>query len=225
MTRKLGLACACGLVGVFLLCSQVPAPAQTKGDAKQIQQLKNTIADRDQQIAKTKADFDAYKKKNPGATKLQKDLDKTNQSIKDKDALIASLQAKDPSKEITSLRQQLKDLNAMKKAPFVHTVILTLKKDDDAQVKRVYDEAGKTLAKIDGVRGIWIGKPAANGTPELAKNGYKIGVVVLLDSADALKTFLDDDLNKQFNDKMADYWDRPVVYDFLRDLEKKDDAK
>ena len=211
MIRKLALACACGLVGVLVWHSQ--APTQTKTDqTKQIQQHKNTISERDQQITKLKADFDAYKKKNPGATKLQKDLDKANQSIKDKDTLIASLQANDSSKEITSLRRQLKDLTALKKAPFVHTIILKLKKDDDAQVKKVYDEAGKTLAKIDSVRGIWIGKPAANGPPD-----YQIGVVVLLDDADALQKFLDDSLHKQFNDKMAKDWERPVVYDIQRD--------
>jgi predicted RNase H-like nuclease (RuvC/YqgF family) len=229
----------CALAGALLLIQQSPSEAQGKKDelAKQVQQLKKTIQDRDSQITrldgqiqKLRTDYDAYKRKNPGATKLQKDLDKANQTIKDKNAQIATLQQSSPQstkdlvKENDDLRRRLRDLEAIKKAPFVHSVILKLKKDDDDQTKTVFEEANKTLAKIDGVRGVWIGKPAENGTPELAQKGYRIGVVVLLDDADALQKFLDDPLHKQFNDKMGEYWERPVVYDFQRDpdMPKKD---
>ena len=60
---------------------------------------------------------------------------------------------------------------------------MKLKTSDDALVKQIQAEAGKTLAKIDGVRGVWIGKPAENGTPELAQRGYHLGIVVLLDDS------------------------------------------
>jgi hypothetical protein len=235
MIRKLCMAAACGLVGVMLVCSEAPIEAQGKKDdqAKQIQLLKKNVAERDQIIAKLRADFDAYKLKNPGAPKLQKDLDAARQSIKDKDAQIATLQDKSPTavadltKENSALRRRVADLGAIKKAPFVHTVILKLKKADDAQVKQVYDEVAKTLVKIDGVRNVYLGKPAENGTPALAQKGYQLGLVVLLDDADGLQKFLDDPLRKQFMDKMGDYWDRPLVYDFQRDMDepKKDDDK
>lgn len=242
MIRKLWVVSLCGLVGGVLLCGQAPIEAQAKKDdlAKQITQLKKTIADRDQHITKLegqnqklKNDLDAYKKKNPSAKQLQKDLDRANQSIKDRDQLIATLQqgaaaaTKDLAKQNESLRRRLRDLEVVKKAPFVHSVILKLKKADDDQVKTVSDEATKTFAKIDGVRAVWIGKPAENGTPELAQKGYQLGVVVLLDDAESLQKFLDDPLHKQFTDKMGEYWERPVVYDFQRDPEmpKKGDAK
>ena len=235
MFRKLCGVVFCALIGAFLLCSQTPTEAQGKKEdlVKQIQQLKKTIQDRDLQIQKSKTDFDAYKKKNPGGTKLQKDLDKANQTIKDKDATIATLQQgspqaiKDLTKENSALRQRLRDSEAVKKAPFVHSVILKLKTEDAEQAKTIYEEAGKTLAKIDGVRGVWIGKPAENGTPELAQKGYQIGLVVLLDDADSLQRYLDDPLHKQFTDKMGEYWERPVVYDFQRDADmpKKDAEK
>ena len=238
MTRNLYLAGFFLVVIVLLFYSQPRTEGQGKTDLKnENQQLKNTIAERDKTIANLRFDFNAYKKSHPGAAKLQRDLDAANQTIKDRDATITSLQDKSPTtvadltKENSALRKQVRDLQAVKKAPFVHTVILKLKKSDDDQVKKVQDEAGKTLAKIDGVRSIYVGKTAENGTPELAQKGYQLGVVVLLDDADSLQKFLDDSLHRQFMDKMGDYWERPVVYDFQRDMddpkkdEKNKDAK
>src|SRR3989442_1149431 len=99
MIRKVWLVGACGLVGMMMVCSQAPIEAQGKKDelAKQVQQLKKTLAEREQHIVKLRGDFDAYKVKNPGASKLQKDLDAARQSIKDKDAQIATLQDKSPT--------------------------------------------------------------------------------------------------------------------------------
>ena len=232
MIRKCCLAGVCGLACALLFFNQAPTPAKDKKEdlKKEVAQLKKTLADRDQQITtlqgqlqKAKDDLAAAKKKSPA--KLQKDLDAANQALKDKDDTIAALQKSDQSKDVVRLRKDLRPLEALKKAPFVHTTILKMKKMDDEQVKMVTEEAGKTLAKIDGVRGFWIGKPAENGTPELAQKGYQLGIVVVLDVADALQKFLDDPLHKQFADKMTSQWERPVVYDIQRDMDdpKKDD--
>jgi uncharacterized coiled-coil protein SlyX len=215
MIRKLCILGCCAIVATWLFCSQSPSQAQAKKDDlnKQITDLKKKVSDRDQTITQLNNKITA-------TAKTQK------QTLKDKDDLIASLQTNDLGKEVTSLRKRVKELDTLKKAPFVHTAILKLKKDDDAQVQKVYDAAGKTLAKIDGVRGLWIGKPAVDGTPELAQKGYHLGLVVLLDDADALQKYLDDPLHKQFTEKMGDYWEKPVVYDFQRDPDadkKKDD--
>ncbi|MBI1832144.1 MAG: Dabb family protein [Planctomycetes bacterium] len=237
-------SCLIGLglvIFAAILGGQAQAPAQSKDElARQVQQLKKSLAERDKHVSslqsqnqKLKQDFDAYKKKNPGSSKLQKDLDAANQSIKDKDAQIATLQDKTPkataelSREIIRLRRTIRELESATKAPLVHTVILKLKKLDDTSVKTIYDEAGKTLAKIEGVRNVWIGKPAENATPELAQKGYQLGIVVALDDADALQKFLDDPLHKQFTERMGTLWERPVVYDLQRDTDdsKKDDAK
>jgi hypothetical protein len=177
------------------------------------------------QLQKQKLEFEFYKKKNPGAPKLQKDLDKANQTIKDKEAVIATLQkptsqaTKDLTKENEALRRKIRELEAFKKAPFVHSMILKLKKEDDEQVKKTLAEADKTLARIPSVRAVWIGKPAESATPDLAQKGYQLGIVVLLDDADALQRFLDDPLHKQFNNKIGEFWERPVVYDFQREDE------
>ncbi|MSQ96442.1 MAG: hypothetical protein EXR98_18070 [Gemmataceae bacterium] len=234
MLRKLWLAGMCGIVGLMLMYSQAPIEAQGKKDelAKQVQQLKKALAESHQHFNKLKADFDFYKKKHAVSLRVQKDLDAAHQTIRDRDATIVVLQNKSPTavadltKENSALRKRVRELTAIQKAPFIHTAILRLKKADDAQVKRVYDEVAKTIAKIDGVRNVYLGKPAENGTPELAQKGYQLGVVVLLDDADALQKYLDDPLLKQFKDKMSDYWERPLIYDFQRDMdEAKKDAK
>jgi len=166
------------------------------------------------------------KKADKTTAQYKKDLDAANQAIKEKDQLIATLQSKAPtatadlSKEVIKLRKTVRELEVAKKAPFAHASILKLKKVDDEQVKKIYEEANKSLAKIAGVRSILVGRPVENGTPEFAQKGYQLGVVVLLDDADALRKYLDDPLHKQFNDKMADYWERPLVYDFQRDLDE-----
>jgi hypothetical protein len=234
MFRKHCAVNGCAVIGAFLLCQQTPIEAQGKKDdqAKQIQQLKKSLQEKENQINKLelqvhkqKLDFEYYKKKTPGAPKLQKDLDKANQTIKDKEAVIANLQkpasqaTKDLTKENEALRRKIRDLEAFKRAPFVHSVILKLKKEDAGQVKVIAAEADKTLARIPSVRAVWLGRPAEYGTPELAQKGYQLGIVVLLDDADALQRFLDDPLHKQFNDKMGEYWERPIVYDFQRDGE------
>lgn len=251
MKRKLFLIALCGFVGAILLLVQAPSDAQGKKDdlAKQIAKLQMQLKDKEQTINKLEAQIqklrlndakddgkiallnqrikqleaDAKKKPDKTATQLRKDLDAANQSITEKDQLIATLQQKSPkatadlSKENEKLRQSVRDLEAVKKAPFIHTKILKLKTSDEEQVKIVSEEAVKTIAKIDGVRGVWIGKPAEKGTPELAQTGFSIGVVILLDDQEALQKFLDDPLHKQFSDKLTDAWERPVIYDIQRD--------
>jgi len=221
------------LVIFTLIGDESRTPAQSKEDLnKQIQQLKKSLAASEKQVAKLKVELDAAKKKNVGSTKLQKDLDTANQTIKDKDAQIAALQAKTPqataelSREIIRLRRTIRELESATKAPLIHTVILKLKKLDDTSVKTISLEANKTLAKIDGVRNVWVGKPAENGTPDLSQRDYQVGIVVALDDVEALQRFLDDPLHKQFTERMGTLWERPVVYDLQRDLdEPKKDKK
>lgn len=208
MIRKLCVVFTCaGLVVGAILCSQAPMPAQAKKDdpTKQIADLKKKVSDRDATI-----------------TQLNGKVAANTASLKDKDAQIKSL-----SDQTDGMQKRLKVLEALKKAPYLHTVVLKLKKTDDAQVQRVYDEAHKTIAKIKGVRGMFIAKPADDDTPELAQKDYHLGLIVLLDSADALKTYRDDPLHQKFVDKMSDYWEKPVVYDLQRDLdaEKKSEAR
>lgn len=199
----------------------------------QIQKLKGNDAKDDAKIAqleKRVKQLEAELKGKKGektSAQWKKELDAARLTIQDRDLVIAALQDKsdksisDLSKEVVRLRKVARDFETVKKAPFVHSKILKLKKSDDEQVKLVADEVGKTLAKIEGVRGVWLGKPAELGTPELAQKGYQLGVVVLLDDELALQKFLDDPLHKQFADRMGSLWERPLVYDIQREAEEK----
>lgn len=233
---------------------QPPSEAQGKKDdlAKQVQKLQQQLKEKDQTINKLEAQIQKLKaldkqedaklqqrikqleadlKKKGGtpdknATQLRKDLDAANQTIREKDQLITTLQQKAPkatadlTKQVEALRKSVKDLEGIKNAPVIHSMILKLKKSDEAQIKRVSTEADKTLGKVAGVRGVWIGKPAETSTPEPSQQGYQLGVIVLLDDPATLQKFLDDPLHKQFIDQLADAWERPIVYDIQRDLEK-----
>lgn len=198
----------------------------------QIQKLKlegtkddGKIALLQQKIKQLEADLKGKKdgKGDKSAAQLKKDLEAAQQTIKERDQTIKTLEQKAPkavadlNRENQQLRSLLREAESVKKAPFVHTIILKSKKEDEKQILIVTEEAQKTLGMINGVRGLWIGKRAEKGTPELAQTGYQLGIVVLLDDADALTKFLDDPLHKQFNDKLGSAWERPVVYDILRD--------
>ncbi|MBI2803645.1 MAG: Dabb family protein [Planctomycetes bacterium] len=237
MIRKLAFVGMLGLISMALLSGNAPIDAQgkKKGDVnKQNQLLKKTIAERDQRIRNLEAQLQrlrventGLRKKGPGAGKLQADLNAANQKIQDQEELIDSLKKGDLSAQVAALRKKVRELGLIKNAPLVHTKILKLKKADDKEVKKIEEEAAKTLAKIEGIRAIWIARPAESPTPELAQKGYQIGVMVLLDDAEALQKFLDDPLHKQFTDRLADLWERPVVYDIQRETEdaKKKDEK
>ncbi len=139
---------------------------------------------------------------------------------KGNDKTIKDLKSKLADKEqaINGLKKTIRDLALIKNAPYVHTVVLKMKKDEDSeQIKLATNAAAKTLAKITGVRHLWIGRRAEVGSPGEMDKDYQVEVVVLFDDSDGLKKFLDDPLCKQFNDRVADYWNDPAVYDILRD--------
>jgi hypothetical protein len=104
-----------------------------------------------------------------------------------------------------------------KAAPYVHVVIFTIKKDapDDAADKLLAD-CHELLGKIPTVREIRAGKPADKST-EIAKKEYQVGLMILFDDYDGLKTYLDHKLHLQFLDRNKQYLDEKSlgVYDFI----------
>ncbi|MGE3806655.1 MAG: Dabb family protein, partial [Gemmataceae bacterium] len=77
-----------------------------------------------------------------------------------------------------------------KLAPYVHTVIFYVKKDaPKGAVDEVIADVGKLLADIPSVRGVQVGKPAAKATPEVAVEGYQVGLLCLFDDAAGLKEY------------------------------------
>lgn len=101
------------------------------------------------------------------------------------------------------------------KAPYVHSVIFYLKKDAPKdEGKALIADAHDLLAKIPSVRTIKIGPPAEKATPKVAVTDYQIGLLVLFDNYDGLKTYLDHDLHLKFVDKHMKHIEKVLVYDF-----------
>jgi hypothetical protein len=100
-------------------------------------------------------------------------------------------------------------------APYVHVVIFTIKKDaPDGTADKVIADCHELLAKIPTVRQIRAGKPADKAT-DIAKKDYQVGLTVLFDDYDGLKTYIDHKLHQEFLDRNRKYLETPLVYDFV----------
>ncbi|OAI51338.1 hypothetical protein AYO44_00580 [Planctomycetaceae bacterium SCGC AG-212-F19] len=101
-------------------------------------------------------------------------------------------------------------------APFVHTVIFYLKKDAPKdEGKALVDDATELLAKIPSVRMVKIGPPSDKTTPKVGVTDYQVGLLVLFDNADGLKTYLDHPLHVKYVEKHEKHIDKVLVYDFV----------
>jgi hypothetical protein len=119
-----------------------------------------------------------------------------------------------------SARTAAKDAapSADKAAQFVHTVIFRLKKDAPAnEVEALIADAHELLRPIPTVRDLRIGRPAEKATPDFAHKDYQVGLLVLFDDFDGLKTYLDHPMHQKYVEKHVKYvdTDKPFVYDFV----------
>jgi hypothetical protein len=102
-----------------------------------------------------------------------------------------------------------------KKAPYVHSVIFYLKKDTPpAKREAMIADCHKMLEKIPTVRGLLVGEPAEKGT-EIAVKDYSIGLLVLFDDYDGLKTYADHKDHLKFVEMYLPLCEKVVVYDFM----------
>lgn len=103
-------------------------------------------------------------------------------------------------------------------APYAHVVIFYLKPDapKNAAEEMIADAHGM-LAKIPTVRSIRIGRPAEMATPDFAKKDYQLGLLVLCDDYNGLKTYLDHPLHTKYVEKHLKHVDEKklLVYDFI----------
>jgi TolA-binding protein len=193
------------LAGASLLILLDGSPAQAQaskkgktGDARlrqTIQKLQAELSERNQRIQQ-----------------LQAQVNRLNTQLKTKKT---TKQTREQTKELQDLRKSVKDLEALKNAQYVHAIILRLKKDaPDREVVSLLTKAPKTLGKIPGVRGVWVGKPASIAS-ESAQTDFQVGVVVLFDDDTAMKRFLNDASQKKFFEGLSKFWEMPTIYDFL----------
>lgn len=104
-------------------------------------------------------------------------------------------------------------------APYVHAVIFYLKKDAPKdEAKALIADASELLAKIPTVRLVKAGVPADKATPKVAVTDYQVGLLVLFDNYDGLKTYLDHPLHTKYVEKHEKHIDKVLVYDFLNQV-------
>jgi hypothetical protein len=141
------------------------------------------------------------------------------QQIAQRDTTIALLKAPkvppDIQKQLAVLKKKALVLTAMQNAPYVHTVVLKLKKDTSGDETQSILNDLPALGAIASVRGIWFGTPATKATPDVAASNYDVALTVLFDDYNGLKSYLADSIHKKFVDKHMKYWETPVVYDYF----------
>jgi hypothetical protein len=99
--------------------------------------------------------------------------------------------------------------------PYVHSVVFYLKKDTPpAKIQAMIADCHSILGKIPSVRGLWAGRPADKGTPDLAVKDYQLGLMVLFDDYDGLKAYLDNPTHLKFVETYAPTFEKALVYDF-----------
>lgn len=193
MTRLAVCALLFGASLVLVAHRAEPVAAQTKAGQK-IETLQAELVQANQVIAALKQELNQLQATNK---KLQADQSKT---------------AKADDKSAKTLQGTI---DGYKNAGLVHVVILKLKPDSpQSEVQSLIDETYSQLAKIKTVRGVWAGKPAAKGTPDVAATDYTVALGFVFDDADGLKKYLDDPVHTKFVDKHLKKWETPVVYDF-----------
>lgn len=95
-------------------------------------------------------------------------------------------------------------------APLVHVAVFQLKSADDADelIADVHD----SLGRLPGVRHYWVGTPVKKSAPPEGVS-FHVGVVMLFDSEETLKTFLEDRSRQDFVKKHQPRVEKLQVFD------------
>lgn len=213
-------------LGCLLILALFGGPRQLanaqgkKGDdlaraRQRIDQLERQLREKEQRLDQLQAQLKRLKgddkQDDQKILQLQKQLKEKEQRL---DQLQAELKKKGTAedKELNKLRQQVKELEGVKKAVFVHVRHYRLKSGgNEEQVQALADDINKTLGKLVGVRGLWVGRPENPGNLEPK---YHLSVVVLLDGADALAELLGNPQHRKLASRLEKSCDKPTVHDF-----------
>lgn len=229
MSLKFTILLLSTLVGVPLILALPSSPLHAQAGGKmtaeekrlrqQVQLLQRELREREQRIDQLQAQLKKSKTApdNAKIRQLQQQLMERDQRITKLEADLKKgrpiAEAKtDQGKEVEETRKKLKELEALKQAKHVHTVLLRLKAGTpEDQVKALLASVPQALGKVQGVRGLWAGTLAGG---ETAKKDYHVGLILIFDDGTALRKFLDDPATKKFHEGLGKAWDTPVIYDF-----------
>jgi hypothetical protein len=97
---------------------------------------------------------------------------------------------------------------------FSHVVIFQLKKDAPSNAAEgMITDCRTMLTTIPTVRSLKVGRPSEKST-SIASKDYQVGLLVMFDDYDGLKTYLDHEKHQEFVKKHDKEFDKVLVYDF-----------
>ncbi len=102
-------------------------------------------------------------------------------------------------------------------APYVHVVIFHVKSDaPDGTPAALVKDCHELLAKIPTVRTLRVGRPAEKAT-EISKKDYQVGLMILFDNYEGLKTYIDHPKHTEFLERHGKHIDMKElkVFDFM----------
>lgn len=97
----------------------------------------------------------------------------------------------------------------------VHHVFFWLKNPGSKEDQRKLVEGVKSLAKIETIRSLHVGVPAATEKREVVDNSYAVSELIFFDDIAGQNTYQDHPIHKKFVAEYAHLWDRVIVYDSI----------
>jgi hypothetical protein len=100
---------------------------------------------------------------------------------------------------------------------YVHVVLFTMKKDTPKEtIEQVVGDCHKMLGRIEVVRTLKVGRPAAQDTPKFAKKNYDLALLIIVDDYARLKEYLDHPIHEAFVKKHEMHFDmeKLQIFDF-----------
>lgn len=97
---------------------------------------------------------------------------------------------------------------------FVHAVYFWLKPELQPAQIRQFEELAQAMAKIPGVRHLWVGKPAATNRPVIERS-YSYALIVVFDDAAAEEGYQKHPIHDTFREKCGSFWSKVQIFDSL----------
>jgi septal ring factor EnvC (AmiA/AmiB activator) len=177
---------ALALVPGLLLLGPAAALAQ-KNTNTELKQARERIQKLEREVQDLKGQVSAARNDDPRVRDLERRL-------RERDA------------ELARLRDDL--ANRKTGGSSVHSELFSFKSSVDSdKAKQMIDDANKKLAKVDGVLGVFIGRPQSG-----SDNDFDYAMVVILDAGTAVDRVTNSDAYKTLHAKI----DKSRIYDFQK---------
>ncbi|MFO0867129.1 MAG: hypothetical protein U0744_21230 [Gemmataceae bacterium] len=167
---------------------------ENKDDAKddaRIRQLQQQLNEKEKLIAQLQG-----KTKNGSS-----DIDSLKKTIKDLETA-----KKKQSDDLDGLKKTLIPLDALKRAKVMHVLSFKLAEDKDAdtKVKKLADALPGELAKVVGIRGVYLGKPRE----KTSATDYHLQATLVVEDEATLIRVLEDAAFKRIDDTLLKGWEK-----------------